>query len=74
MPTSPKLLNGLGDVWKIKVFGEVEAKHFAQTERHIGVACEIVIDLQRIANDANPRRHHGYFTWRMAENVIHHHG
>ena len=42
-----------------EVFGEGEAQHMPQTDGHVAVAGEVVVDLQSIGNSADPRKQHG---------------
>ena len=49
MPTAPKLSNATGDVRKIEVFEEFEAKHGAKADGHIAVAGEIEEDLEGVS-------------------------
>ena len=56
VPAPPEIPDGLRGVGKIEIFDEREAEHFAQPDRHVRVAGEIEIDLQRVATDAEPRR------------------
>ena len=60
MPSAPELGNGGRHVRVIKVFKELESKHFSQADSHIRVSGEIVIDLKRIKYRCDPyylRRH-----------------
>ena len=54
VPTAPKFLYRFGNVGIVEVFNEIEAHHMAQTDRHIGVAAEVKIDLQRVGDRAQP--------------------
>lgn len=38
----------------VKVFRELKAKHAPQADSHVGIAGEIIIDLQRVADAAQP--------------------
>lgn len=44
-----------GDVRVVEVFQKVEPEHAAQANRHVGVTGEVEIDLQRVAQHAEPR-------------------
>ena len=55
MPAAPELGDRLADVRIVEVFEKLEAEHFAETDRHIRVAGEIEVNLQRVANCAHPR-------------------
>ena len=55
VPAAPELLDGVGDVRPAEVLRKAEAEHAPEADRHVGVAGEIEIDLQRVADDAEPR-------------------
>ena len=55
MPAAPELGDRLADVRIVEVFEELETEHLAETDRHIRVAGEIEVNLQRVANRAHPR-------------------
>ena len=55
VPAAPELGDRLADVRIVEVFEKLEAEHFAETDRHIRVAGEIEVNLQRVANRAHPR-------------------
>ena len=46
----------MGGIGIIEVFAETEAEHAPHTDGHVAVAAEIKIDLQRIADDAEPKQ------------------
>ena len=54
MPPPPEFGDGPGDVGVIEVLQEVEAEHLAKADGHVGVAGEIVVDLQGVAQGAQP--------------------
>ena len=54
MPAAPELGDRLADVRIVEVFEELETEHLAETDRHIRVAGEIEVNLQRVANRAHP--------------------
>ena len=45
----------VGDVRPAEVLRKAEAEHPAEPDRHVGVAGEVEVDLQRVADDAEPR-------------------
>ena len=55
VPAAPELLDGVGDVRPPEVLGEPEAEHPPEADRHVGVARKIEVDLQRVADDPEPR-------------------
>ena len=54
MPAAPELAHGLRDVGEVEVLEELEAEHLAEPDRHVRVAREVEVDLQRVADDAEP--------------------
>src|SRR6516162_5125733 len=50
MPALPEFAYRLGDVRENEVFEEAKSEHQSQANGHIGVAGEIKINLQRVAN------------------------
>ena len=54
VPPAPELLDAVGDVRPAEIFREAEAEHPSEADRHVGVAGEIEIDLQRVADNAEP--------------------
>ena len=48
VPAPPEIPDGLCHVGKLEVFEKLEAEHFAHPNRHVRVAGEIKIDLERI--------------------------
>ena len=51
VPSAPELLHALGDIRPPEILRKAEAEHASQTNRHVGVAGEIEVDLQRVAAD-----------------------
>ena len=45
MPAAPKILNGFGDIRVAEIFGKINAKNSPETDRHIGIAGKIKINL-----------------------------
>ena len=56
VPAAPELLHRVGDVGPAEVLREAEAEHPAEADRHVGVAGEVEVDLQRVADDRRARR------------------
>src|SRR5262249_11185435 len=54
VPAAPKPLDGVRDVGPSEVLGEPEAEHPAQPDRHVRVAGEVEVDLQGVADRAEP--------------------
>ena len=54
MPSSPKFSNRFGDVRVIEVFQEVETKHSAKTDGHIGISREIEVNVKRVRDHDQP--------------------
>ena len=54
MPSSPEFRNGERGVGIIEVFLEIESQHTSETDCHIGVSREIVIDLQGVGDKTDP--------------------
>lgn len=50
----PEVLHGLGDIGVAKVFREGESEHFTQTNCHVGITGEVKVDLEGVADDAQP--------------------
>ena len=70
VPAPPEFPDGLRGVGKIKIFEEGKAEHFSEADRHVGIAGKIEINLQRVANDAKPRRGQRKFRRRQGENLV----
>src|SRR3954447_9826173 len=54
VPAPPEVLDRHGRVGIVEVLRKAEAKHARNPDRHVGIAGEIEIDLQRVADDAEP--------------------
>src|SRR5207244_8511076 len=54
VPAPPKLGNGTGHVGVVEVLAELEAEQLGQADGHVGVTGKVKVDLQRVANDAQP--------------------
>jgi len=56
MPSAPEFRCGTCNIGIVEVFEEMEAENFSETYCHIGIAGEIVIDLDREHKNAEPDR------------------
>ncbi|MNI99740.1 hypothetical protein D3C73_1589000 [compost metagenome] len=54
MPAAPKVGDALSRIWLIEVFVEPKAEHHAKSDRHIGIAAEIKINLERKGDNTEP--------------------
>ena len=54
MPSAPKFRYSSGNVWVVKVFQEIKSEHFAKADCHIGITAEVKVNLQSVADNANP--------------------
>ncbi len=54
MPAPPEVPQGEGGVGVAEVFRDGEAEHLPQADGHVAVGAEIVVDLQRVADRAQP--------------------
>ena len=59
MPAPPKIRDRTGQIGIVEVFRKGKAHHPAEAKRHIRIAGEVKIDLQRIGKQGQPRRHNG---------------
>ncbi len=48
----------------------MEAEHLRHADRHVGIAGEIEVDLQRVADDAQPGRLEAQLRGRQGENLV----
>ena len=55
MPPPPKLRGGAGEIGVVEVLQEVEAEHPPEADRHVGIAGEVEINLERIGQRCAPR-------------------
>ena len=55
MPAAPEILNGFGDIRVAEIFGKIKAENSPETDRHIGIAGKIKVDLQSIGENTDPR-------------------
>src|SRR6266850_8256669 len=69
VPPSPEVGDGRRDVGPPEVLGEPKPEHPAEADRHVRVAGEIEIDLQRVADEAEPRVRGRQFAERHAEDL-----
>src|SRR5262249_38601307 len=54
VPAAPEVADGVGDVGVVEVLGQVEAEHPPGADRHVGVAGEVEVDLDRVADQPQP--------------------
>ena len=54
VPAPPEVCNAVGDVRVVEVLLVLEAEHAAEADGHVGVGGEIEVDLERVAQDAEP--------------------
>ena len=54
MPASPEFAHRCCDIRMVKVLQKGKPKHFAKSDRHIGITGKIKIDLQRICDRTEP--------------------
>src|SRR5262245_4555847 len=55
VPAAPEISDRLREIGRIKIFCENESEHQAEPDRHVGVAAEIEINLERIRERSEPR-------------------
>ena len=70
MPPAPEFPDGPGGVGIIKVFRELKAQHPAQADGHIRIAGEIIINLQGIADHAEPGGPAGNFPFPQGPDFV----
>ena len=58
MPAPPELGDGLRYVRIVEVLQEVEPEHLAEADRHVGVAGEVEVYLERVRGGPEPRKRH----------------
>ena len=54
MPTPPEVGDGGRNIGIIEILEELKAEHIAQTASHIGIAREVEVNLEGIAEDSDP--------------------
>ena len=54
VPPPPEFSDALGGVGVVKVFQKAEAKHLPQTDGHVGVSGEIIVELKAVAQRPQP--------------------
>ena len=60
VPAPPEVGDRLrAEYGPVEVLGKPEAEHPAEADRHVGVAGEVEVDLQRVGERAEPRRRRG---------------
>lgn len=73
MPAPPKVRYGARDVGIIEVLLKVESKQPSEPDCHVGIAREVEVDLQRVAEHAVPGGQHGKSAARHAEEIVRNH-
>ena len=59
MPAAPEVRDARRGVGMVEVLAEAEAEHRAESDRHVGVAGEVKVDLQRVGEQPDPGRRGG---------------
>ena len=72
MPASPVLRDTARDVRIVEVLQELEPEDEAQSDRHVGVPAEVVVDLEGVADRAQPGGHAIQLLDRLRENFVGH--
>ena len=57
VPPPPELRHGAGLIGIVEVLQKVESEEMPQPDGHVGVPGEIEIDLERVRDSTDPRRH-----------------
>src|SRR5271170_2526412 len=70
MPSPPKLSDAQRAVGKVEILREMEAEHFAETDRHVSIAREVKINLQCIRERADPGRSGAQFIRLQREHPV----
>ena len=58
MPAAPEFTQAVGGIGVAEVLRQRKAEHLSQAHRHIAIAAEIVVDLQGVAQRAEPGQAH----------------
>ena len=70
MPSSPVFGDAARDVRVIKVFQELESEDGAETDSHVGVPAEIVVDLESVADCSQPGGHTVQLVDRLRKHLV----
>ena len=70
MPASPVLGDTARDVRVVKVFQEFESKDGAETDRHVGVPAEVVVDLEGVTDRSQPGGHAVQLVDRLRKHLV----
>ena len=70
MPPTPEFRYGVRDVRVVKVLQEFESEDGAESDRHVGVATEVVVDLEGVANRSQPSGHAVQLVDRLVEDFV----
>ncbi len=54
VPAPPEFDDGGRSIWRVEIHGQQDAEHARETNRHVGVAREIEVELERIRERAGP--------------------
>ena len=60
VPARHELSDGTTHKGIAEVFREAETEHKSQTDCHVGICAEVVIELEHIAHRAEPGEEHGH--------------
>ena len=71
MPSAPELGGRLGDIGIVKVHSVVESEHPTQTDRHIRIGREVIVNLQRVQQHAKPGACHRQLVERRIQILRH---
>ena len=70
MPPPPIFGDAARDVGVVEVFQEFESEDGAETDGHVGVPAEIVVDLEGVADRSQPRGHAVQLVDRLGEHFV----
>ena len=70
MPTSPVFGDAARDVGVIKVLQEFEPENGAESDSHVGIPAEVVIDLEGVADRSQPSGHTVQLVDRLDEHFV----
>ncbi len=70
MPAAPELGDRAAGIGPVEVLGEADAEHPRHADRHVGIAGEVEIDLQRVGDRADPGADEIHFARRRPEHGI----
>ncbi len=70
MPASPVFGDTARDVGVVEVLQEFESEDGAESDRHVGVPAEVVVDLEGIANRSKPGGHAVQLVDRLGKHFV----